>query len=239
MHGGSGTILGSRHEGSGDAAPTASGALRATTRLAPRMGSGDAAPTVSSRRLVVYFVALASVAAALAAVVVAAGRGEEAERVIAGGYDVTRANPCLGPAGQRFDLEQSGRFASMVSIGSGPKGKLEVRDGRLTGSVECARGGRGEVNASVGDEALNGEVAGAPAGARLRREPRELGVLRQRAPGSIAGEYGLSPRSTCLGGKVELKGDGPYAVKAGRPRGGDGSLRRREARGRGDVRGRP
>ena len=52
--------------------------------------------------------------------------------------------------------------------------------------------------------------------ADLKRDPPDPGAARPRAPGSIAGLYKLSPRSTCFGGKFELDGSGSsYALKAG------------------------
>ncbi len=178
---------------------------------------GPAALTLSPRRLAVYFAVLGIVAVAIAAVVVQAGRDKHSERSIAGGYDVTRANPCLGATGAKLDVLQSGRFVNVESSGGGAKGKLEVRDGRLTGTLDCARGGQGqgEVRATVADGVLRGEVGGAPASAQLRREPPPPGVQRQRPPGDVAGEYSLSPRSDCLGGNLALEGSGPYTVRSG------------------------
>ncbi len=192
------------------------------------MESGGAAPTYAPRRLVAYFVVLGLVAAAIAAVVFGAGSGEHAEREIAGGYDVTRANSCLGPVGAMFDLEQSGRFVTVAS-GGGPSGKLELRDGRLTGTLECARGGTGAVTGRAAGGALAGAVGGEPATAALRREPPAPGVQRPRAPRSVDGEYALAPRSACLGAAISLDGNRLKAGEreAGRFAYGDGKLRGR------------
>ena len=51
--------------------------------------------------------------------------------------------------------------------------------------------------------------------ADLKRDPPDAGAAKPRAPGSIAGIYKLSPRSTCFGGKFELEGSGSsYTLKA-------------------------
>ncbi len=175
---------------------------------------GTDAPAVSTRRLVAYFAVLAVVAAALAAFVVSAGSDKHAERSIAGGYDLVRPNPCLGASGQKFDVIQSGRYVSIENNGTGPSGKLEVRDGHLTGTVDCTRGGKGEIDARVTDGTLAGTVGGAPVAAVQKREPPAPGVPRPRPPKNVHGDYALSPRSTCLGGTLSLEGSGPYTAKA-------------------------
>src|SRR5215207_9128603 len=175
----------------------------------------DGPSPVSKRRLTIYFVVLALVAAAVAVAVITLGEDEHAEESIAGGYDVTLANPCLGGRGQQFDLEQSGRYVSIESTGKGPGGKLELRDGHLTGDADCAGGGSAPIDARISGDALKGSVGARPVAAEQRRDPRAPGVQKQRAPGSIDGEYALSPRSACLGGAIELTGEGPFAVHAG------------------------
>ena len=51
--------------------------------------------------------------------------------------------------------------------------------------------------------------------ADLKRDPPEPGAAKPRAPGSIAGIYKLSPRSTCFGGKFELTGSGSSYTREG------------------------
>jgi Kef-type K+ transport system membrane component KefB len=180
----------------------------------------DGASPVPKRRLAVYFALLAVLAAVATAGVLSLGADEQAEKQIAGGYDVTVANPCLGKAGQQFDIKQSGRFVTMESNGSGPSGKLEVRDGRLSGDVECVDGGKAPIDARVQGESLRGTVGGRPAAAELRREPPAPGTQKPDPPNSIAGEYAVSPRSMCLGGAIKLSGDGPYVLSAGERKAG-------------------
>src|SRR5215212_4185293 len=105
----------------------------------------DGAAQGTTRRLAVYFAILAAIAAVAAVFVFSAGADEHAEKGIAGGYDVTVPNRCLGAAGQQFDVKQSGRFVKIEHTGAGPSGKLDLRDGRLTGDVECVKGGSGAI----------------------------------------------------------------------------------------------
>jgi K+:H+ antiporter len=190
----------------------------------------DGPSPVSKSRLTAYFVVLAIVAAVAVVVVLALGKDEQAEQEIAGGYDVTIANACLGGAGQQFDVDQSGRFVTVSSTGKGPSGKLKLHDGRLTGDLDCVDGGSAPVDARVRGESLRGAVGGRPFAAEEKRDPRPAGVQKQRAPGSVGGEYALSPRSECLGGSIELTGDGPYELHAGERRAG--TLAYSEAEGR-------
>jgi Kef-type K+ transport system membrane component KefB len=80
------------------------------------------------------------------------GRNEEAQPAIAGFYESQSA--CLG---ERFSLMQSGEF---VDVGGDAGGKLRLRDGRLTGTVECAAGGEESVDLAVAGEGESASVAG-------------------------------------------------------------------------------
>src|SRR5258706_16110845 len=113
------------------------------------MDDPPAPAPVPKRRLVVYFVILGIFAGGVAIAVIAAGKNETPEPAIAGGYDVSFSNPCLGKAGQQFDLKQSGQFITLQNTGGGPSGKLRFRSGRLTGTVDCAGGGSGQLTAVV------------------------------------------------------------------------------------------
>ena len=65
---------------------------------------------MAGRRLTLYYVALLIAVAVVATIVLSAGASEEAEPAIAGGYDVSQGNACLGDT---FDLRQSGQFVSV------------------------------------------------------------------------------------------------------------------------------
>src|SRR5438045_284775 len=97
----------------------------------------DGPASVPARRLAVYFAVLIVVAIGATIAVLVAGSSEHAEKNVRGGYDVSVPNACLGAAGQQFDVEQSGRFVTIESTGTGPGGKLDLRKGHLTGSVDC------------------------------------------------------------------------------------------------------
>ena len=55
---------------------------------------------------------------------------------------------------------------------------------------------------------ISGTLGGTPVTATLRRDAPDPGAAKPRPPSSIAGLCRLSPRSTCLGGSVELEGGG-------------------------------
>ncbi|MGD9694163.1 MAG: cation:proton antiporter [Thermoleophilia bacterium] len=148
-------------------------------------------------------------AVAVGAVVLTLGADRRAAPAVAGGYDLPRADACLGPA---FDLAQSGRFVDLSSAG-GAGGSLELRDGVLSGTVACAGGGEQPLRAQVapgGDgavpPALTGTVGGRPLRVSLARTPPEPGEKPPAAPGSANGDYRVAPRSACLGDAVTLSG---------------------------------
>jgi hypothetical protein len=163
------------------------------------------APTPPRGRLVAFYIGLAVITAAVVAVVISIGTGEDPQPPIAGGYNVSGESACLGP---QFDLKQSGQFVNAENAEETLSGSLRFEDGKLTGTVDCIDGGSQELDATVEENTLSGTLGGQPLSAELRRDPPPLGSARPRAPGSIAGEYSLSPRSDCLGGAFELEGDG-------------------------------
>ena len=156
------------------------------------------------RSLVVAYAVAAAVVAAIAVALIAVGEGEEPERPIAGGYDVAAGARCLGT---QVDVKQSGRFVNLDNAAQTLTGKLELDGGRLTGEVDCVRGGSARLEARVRGERIAGRVGGTPLAAELRRDAAEPGSRRARLPGSVAGEYALSPRSDCLGGRLEIEAE--------------------------------
>ena len=158
----------------------------------------------SRRRLTAFYACLALMVAVVSAVVISAGQEKEAQPSIAGGYDVSRENACLG---EKFDVKQSGRFVNLDNADGSLGGQLEADDGRLTGEVDCVRGGKRELDAKVSDGRLAGTVGGQQLEAELKRDPPEAGAQKPRAPGSLEGDYKLSPRSACLGAKLDVEGD--------------------------------
>jgi Kef-type K+ transport system membrane component KefB len=169
-------------------------ALRIEVRLAPLM---------AGRRLTIFYVVLIAAVAVVATLVLTAGASEEAEPPIAGGYDVSKGNECLGDA---FDLRQSGQFVSLQRADGSGAGKLRFENGKLMGDVSCLKGGKQPFDGTVDDGAVAGTVGDADLAAEFAREPPDPGAQKPAPPGAIAGEYKLVPRSACLGGKIELTG---------------------------------
>ncbi len=175
----------------------------------------------SARQLAIYYVLLAVAIAVVTIVVVGAGEDKKAQPPIAGGYDVERPNACLGPS---FDVTQSGQFVNLSNLQGTLGGKLRLEEQSragahpLSGDVSCVDGRRLEFEGTArsGDErTIEGRLGGERVAADLKRDPPEPGAAKPRAPGSIAGLYKLSPRSTCFGGKFELEGSGSsYTLKA-------------------------
>ena len=154
-------------------------------------------------RLIAFYAVLAVMVASVSAVVIGAGQSRHAQPAIGGGYDLERPDACLGA---KFDVKQSGRFVNLDNADGSLGGRLEVHDGRLTGDVDCVAGGDAELAATAAGGKLAGTVGGREVRAELKRDPPEPGVQKPRAPGSVAGEYKLSPRSSCLGAKVDVEG---------------------------------
>ncbi len=92
---------------------------------------------MAGRRLTAYYVVLLAAVAVVTTFVLSAGTDTDPQPAIAGGYDVTAGQACLGP---QFDLRQSGQFVSMQRADGSTTGKLRFQDGRLTGDVSCLTG---------------------------------------------------------------------------------------------------
>jgi Kef-type K+ transport system membrane component KefB len=204
----------------------------------PRGSGQDVAPPPRPRRLIAFYVVLAAVTAAVAIVVISAGQDEQGQPSIAGGYDATEANPCLGPApepvegpplpgtappqpqlaGPSFDVKQSGEFVNLSNTQGSLGGKLRLEPGdddegprRLHGDIACVNGETADLEgtATPGQKGrIEGTLGGQPVAADLKRDPPDPGAPRPRVPGSIEGLYKLSPRSTCFGGAFELEKSG-------------------------------
>jgi Kef-type K+ transport system membrane component KefB len=157
------------------------------------------------RRLLVFYIVVVLVVGAVATLAIGAGESRDAETSIAGGYDVAAGGACLG---EKLDVLQSGRFVNLTNADESLGGKLELRDGRLTGEVSCIDGSSAELDARARGEALAGSLDGQRVLAEFKREPPEPGTAKGRAPDAIDGKYALAPRSECLGGKLTVKGSG-------------------------------
>jgi Kef-type K+ transport system membrane component KefB len=161
-------------------------------------------PTVKPRTLIAIYVVMAITVAVVAFFVIRAGEDVEAERPVAGGYDLAEPDPCLG---QSFDLRQSGEFANLENADGTLSGALRAQDRELTGDVSCVDGETSELEAEVSEEQMTGTLGGREFEAALTRDPPRAGP-RPRVPGSIEGEYRLNPRSACLGPELGIEGSG-------------------------------
>lgn len=139
------------------------------------------------RRLVIFYLALVTVTGAVVVVVVDRGRNEKPQPVIAGGYDASSPNACLGaiappvggaplpptapaqpaPAGPSFNLQQSGQFVNINNNQGTLSGQLRLQAQtlpggrhRLTGTVDCVSGGKQETLSAVAVAGAKAALAG-------------------------------------------------------------------------------
>jgi Kef-type K+ transport system membrane component KefB len=167
---------------------------------------------VSKRKLLIFYPTLAVIAAVVVSIAVSAGQGVHPQKSIAGGYDASGATACLGA---RVDVKQSGKFVSFANTLGTLGGSLEVSNGHLTGDVKCVDGKKQPLDLKAQNGNLGGRVGGQRTSLVLKRDPPAAGTPKPYIPGTIAGEYKVSPRSECIGGLVELSGDNPVKVAAG------------------------
>jgi Kef-type K+ transport system membrane component KefB len=191
-----------------------------------------------ARRLTVFYVILALVAAAVVAIVIDKGAGEKSLPSIAGGYVASAPSSCLGPApapiggaplpstapvqapapGPAFSVNQSGQFVNLTNSRRTLGGQLRMQynaiagtSHRLTGTVNCVSGKQQQLNAVV-VAGVKGSIAGTLGGAAfkaaLKTPPPAPGSALPRTPVGINGKYALSPTSTCFGSSFTLLGSG-------------------------------
>ena len=168
------------------------------------MARGPETPTTPSRRrLTLFYGLLAVMVVVVATLVISAGQDREAQKPIAGGYDVTRANACLG---EKFDVKQSGRFVNFDNPDGSLGGRLEVDEGKLTGDVDCVERRHGRLRRE-GRQRSAGRDPGWPA-RRCRAQARPPRGRRAEAarPEHRGGRLQALPRSPCLGAKLVIEG---------------------------------
>jgi Kef-type K+ transport system membrane component KefB len=215
-------------------------------------------------RLAVFYVVILAITAAVAILVIDRGANKKAQPPIAGGYDAAGPNACLGavpppagatlpptapaqpaPAGPAFDVKQSGQFVNFANAPNTLGAKLRLRENKagngghpLTGTVNCVNGKQLKLHAiatSGPKGTITGTLGGAPVTANLRRDPPDPGTPRPRTPGSVAGLYKLSPRSTCFGGSFRLAGGGSHVKLTANRRLGSLTYTRKTGAIAGDV----
>jgi Kef-type K+ transport system membrane component KefB/nucleotide-binding universal stress UspA family protein len=205
------------------------------------MGSQTGIPRYITGRLVGFYLILAAVTVAVVILVVDTGSNYKAAPAIAGGYDASAPNPCLGKtpvplggaplpptapaqsaaAGPSFNVQQSGQFVNLTNNQGTLTGHLRLHAGshRLTGTVNCVSGKNSEpLDVGIGTtrkRVLTGTLGGVALVATLKRDPPDPGASNPRVPKGIAGTFALSPRSTCFGGSFIVKGSGSsYTIAA-------------------------
>jgi Kef-type K+ transport system membrane component KefB len=168
---------------------------------------------ISKRKLLIFYPTLAVIAAVVVSIAISAGQGVDPQKSIAGGYDASGPGAtCLG---MRVDVKQSGKFVSFTNTLGTLGGSLEVDKGHLTGDVKCLDGKKQPIDARAQNGNLGGSVGGQQVALALKRDAPPAGTPKPYIPGSIAGEYKVSPRSECVGGLIELSGDSTAKVKSG------------------------
>jgi Kef-type K+ transport system membrane component KefB len=170
---------------------------------------GDQGP--SRRRILIFYITLPIVVAIVGTLAVSAGQDKHAQKSIAGGYDLVGANLCLG---KKVDVKQSGKFVSLTNTLGTVGGALDLKDGHLTGQVDCVTGAKQQIDARAAAGRIAGTLGGRPVALVQRRDPPPAGTPKPYIPGSIAGEYKLTPRSECLGGTIDLSGRDTVHVDA-------------------------
>ena len=162
-------------------------------------------PSIRRRRFVPAYGLAALVVTAAATAMIGAGQDREAERHVAGGYEVAVGDDCLG---RRFDLKQSGRFVDLENGSGTLGGALKLERGRLTGDVDCVTGGAKHLDARVQGPRIRGRLGEGSVVADVSGDLPIASAQRRRTPGSLEGHYELSPHSVCLGDDLIVKGDG-------------------------------
>src|SRR2546421_7113653 len=163
------------------------------------------------RRLLGFYITLPIVAAVVVSIAISAGNGQKAQKSIAGGYDIETPNACLG---KKADVKQSGRFVSLSNTLGTLGGSLDFKNGHLTGTVDCISGPSRKIDAHAAGGRIDGRLGGVPIALGQKRDPPAPGTPQPYIPGSIGGDYKLSPRSDCLGGTITLGGGHSPSVEA-------------------------
>lgn len=182
------------------------------------MNAQPEAPGVSRRSVAGLYGVIAVVTLLVLAVVLGTGHDREPEPEVAGTYAISPPSACLGAA---VEVKQSGQFLTIGTPDGGrPSSKARLDGEEVTGEVKCLGGAGGPFEATLRDGRFTGSVAGEELMGRLSGESPAPGTMVERAPGSVAGDYRLSPRSECLGEKLELEEAGSgVKVHAGESKG--------------------
>ncbi|MEZ5098914.1 MAG: cation:proton antiporter [Thermoleophilia bacterium] len=147
-----------------------------------------AAASLSRRRLVTVYAVMAALVVAAVVVSFTLGSNEEPEPSVGAVYALDGGTSCLGDPGALVGVQQSGRYVALDGEGLG--GSLDQRDGRITGTVECPRGGSAPIDVRLAGEGeertLTGTLGGDPVtlrwSAELPRAGEEVGEAAKPKP---------------------------------------------------------
>ena len=179
-------------------------------------GMGGSVGTVdrAGRRIVVAYLLLLAFVAVVAVVVLRAGADRQPATPIGGVYRLDQAPPCLGAAGDRLLLEQSGQFVGLGGP-AGVGGELRLRGDRLEGPVSCRDGHEARAAWLADGTTLSGPVDGATLAATRVGAAGTEAAARARAPGAeeVFGQLMLAIAAVMLA----ARGVGAVAARLGQP----------------------
>jgi len=177
---------------------------------------GGTAGTVdrSGRRILVAYVLLLVFVAAVAAMVLRAGSDRRPAAAVGGVYRLDQAPPCLGAAGGRLALQQSGQFVGLDGPGA-TSGELRLRGGRLTGPVTCRDGHRATADWAADGARLSGPVDGGTLAATRVPAAGAEAAAAARPPGAeeVFGQLMLAIAAVMLA----ARGVGAVVGRLGQP----------------------
>jgi hypothetical protein len=165
----------------------------------------------SGRRILVAYLLLLALVAVVAVVVLRAGADRSPAPPVGGVYRLDQAPPCLGAAGERLELEQSGQFVGLVGPGDA-QGELRLRQGRLEGPVTCRDGHEARAAWLADGTTLSGPVDGGAVRA-TRVETAEAEAAGHRR-GDAGGQGGRGGRRAARPAPGDGRGAGRHPARA-------------------------
>jgi Kef-type K+ transport system membrane component KefB len=168
----------------------------------------------SGRRILVAYLLLLALVVVVAVVVLRAGADRSPAPPVGGVYRLDQAPPCLGAAGERLELEQSGQFVGLVGPG-GAQGELRLRQGRLEGPVTCRDGHEARAAWLADGTTLSGPVDGGAVRATRVETAGAEAAAGARPPGAeeVFGQLMLAIAAVMLA----ARGVGAVAGRLGQP----------------------
>ena len=168
----------------------------------------------SGRRIVVAYLLLLALVVVVAVVVLRAGADRSPAPPVGGVYRLDQAPPCLGAAGERLELEQSGQFVGLVGPGDA-QGELRLRQRRMEGPVTCRDGHEARAAWLADGTTLSGPVDGGAVRATRAETAGAEAAAAARPPGAeeVFGQLMLAIAAVILA----ARGVGAVAGRLGQP----------------------